>query len=490
VFISVNFPLVDIRRCLNGSDALLSKPSWPAPLADQDFVRGFGLTRKRPQGGIEGWVGENTVCEANRPFRIENPAIALEEIENTLEVKITYKRLYFDGLCSGYFSIGFSIKNKQISSLHDLTGLVEAILLLPASVRNPGSSQRTTNLLQSRTDLAAAYQRNTVAHESNQKINSRHVSLGKPVLFIEKDPRIAGMRVCKRQIEIDKTDGFSMTFSENRVAGLDIPIWACASETLQGRQRARGARICISRIYAGYHSLLFVLQQIGNKSIPITKGSKGTEFLQHFLNKSISFLIKKDSDLAARTNSEIIQYSHRIFESSEPGFLSSVTNAIENSCVELNHQDIRLNIRRKVENFCEQNAKNLIVNYNYGKSKIMGNGDTFINQDSVVGSQGANSRGSVNAENFNNTSEAGTHEFLALASELKEIRLALVENDNSASAAQKAAVLAEAEEAASQGEGHKATAILMDAADWCLDIAKQLGKELVMGVLKDTLKLP
>src|SRR5436305_2076496 len=72
MLLSIQFPLADSRPFLPMRKAMLPIPQWPVGTPDKDFVRCFGMIRRRRLGGLAGWVGENTVCEAGRALRLPN----------------------------------------------------------------------------------------------------------------------------------------------------------------------------------------------------------------------------------------------------------------------------------------------------------------------------------------------------------------------------------------------------------------------------------
>jgi len=72
MLLSIQFPLADSRAFLPQKVKLLERPTWPSPSIDPpiiDFVRSFGIIRKRKLGGLRGWVGESALCEADRALK-------------------------------------------------------------------------------------------------------------------------------------------------------------------------------------------------------------------------------------------------------------------------------------------------------------------------------------------------------------------------------------------------------------------------------------
>src|ERR1051325_2574300 len=51
MLLSIQFPFCDSRPFLPSGDTILDVPQWPAPTPDSDFVRGFGIVKRRRLGG-------------------------------------------------------------------------------------------------------------------------------------------------------------------------------------------------------------------------------------------------------------------------------------------------------------------------------------------------------------------------------------------------------------------------------------------------------
>src|SRR5215210_5700665 len=107
MLVCIQFPLADFRRFLDNPTSLLSRPGWPTPEPEYEFVRSFGAIQTRKRGGLSGWVGENEVCEANRALRFDQIPVHVDS-EIRVPLQCAFRRLFFDGLAVGKFETGIS----------------------------------------------------------------------------------------------------------------------------------------------------------------------------------------------------------------------------------------------------------------------------------------------------------------------------------------------------------------------------------------------
>jgi hypothetical protein len=96
-FVNVQIPVADVRRLLSRETGQLVRPSWPNPIADQEFVRGIGTIADLEGYGwtaaLPGLRGERSYCVASklaRPMR--------DTSDSDLVLKIMHRRLFCTGV--------------------------------------------------------------------------------------------------------------------------------------------------------------------------------------------------------------------------------------------------------------------------------------------------------------------------------------------------------------------------------------------------------
>lgn len=128
MYMSFYFPFYDFREISPEGRKLY--PPWPVPNVEEKsyFQKNLGSIRKRPRGGLRGWIQEREICEMARSIRIK--------ADSNIQFR---KRFYHDGTFSGYFSMGISGYFRGQSSklsLASLTTMIESMLSLRVSSRH------------------------------------------------------------------------------------------------------------------------------------------------------------------------------------------------------------------------------------------------------------------------------------------------------------------------------------------------------------------
>jgi hypothetical protein len=97
MLVVVQVPIVDLRG-FTADASRLPFPGWPAPEADKDFLRAFGAVRRRPSGGLNGWLGEAAICEVKRGVKFAGvlPRTLVTK-SGDWTLRVAYRRFFADG---------------------------------------------------------------------------------------------------------------------------------------------------------------------------------------------------------------------------------------------------------------------------------------------------------------------------------------------------------------------------------------------------------
>lgn len=278
----VQFPITDFRSFSDSSR--LTVPSWPAPLQDEEFIRGAGTVRYRPSGGLAGWIAEDKCCNARRALRLRASKLTGQGVES-LRLSVAFRRFYFDGLAVGKLEIGFSVDN--ISPELELDDLLNALIEVPVCVPKPGTPISTTDktpLLDAGDAFAEFYVSATTKHGA--PANEKDVCAGTMSVFVT--AREAELPSTKlpgkaRAIEL-KTLGLRLFHWWKDVRGRSVHIWVCLLGDMADETETRKLRVYLLRMNAESDSLTRILKAIAeNKLAPAAKSPAG-EALQSYLN--------------------------------------------------------------------------------------------------------------------------------------------------------------------------------------------------------------
>ena len=290
MFIVVQIPLVDLRLFLSRATGRLRAPFWRAPdLASPEFVRGFGVMRKRIKGEIYGIPGDVFYADAHRALRFEGATVPANCASGPW-LRPVYRRLFCDGRACARVELAFALSTDL-----PLPKLLEAIqhqLTLPVRIAqsNVKSARKEIRVAlgQSGRALATAYLQASTAHEIGEVIGSKWIVAGEPAVFVERgaltdDPGEAtdgvpvsvlfqpGALPGANTVEKQAASELTLSLSRHLVvaAGQTIVTWvATAGSGMFDRERRAAGRVVrghVLRIHAEIESFKAVLRAISQQ---------------------------------------------------------------------------------------------------------------------------------------------------------------------------------------------------------------------------------
>lgn len=185
MFVTLVFPITDLRRLVLPDNSMVMSPYWPDhfDLVDETsrdvipFQRNLGAVIERPLGPLSGWVQENMICEIGRAL----------SIDGLQKVRIR-KRFYFDGTYLGYFSFSFGGLSKKIQGAMDYARLVETVNGLGRVTLSSRHAAGPSRLGAAQEMLAEVYGRGSAKGELVGVRETEWlplVSVGSPIVIVE-----------------------------------------------------------------------------------------------------------------------------------------------------------------------------------------------------------------------------------------------------------------------------------------------------------------
>lgn len=399
MLLTIQFPFADIRTFTSFSSKRLVKPSWPIPTPDSEFVRNFGSIRHRNLGGIQSWVGENEICEANRSVRMRFcPAIKQKRyttyyaIEEYVPTRIAFRRLYFDGLAVGKFELGISTKsNKKVFlSKKIIKDLLNSFLQLPVEIKTPEGDSHLCLLGNSAKFIATLYNYSTLPSFLNcNKSDTDQVIHGSPLLFLSSRSNNY-IPIPYKYVDLSQNK-YDINFYSSIVPfnGSNLRLFlANNTSSNQKADKIRHLRVYIMRLHAEHECLRIVLKNILSGVLTIDPRSLESNLLQHYINEStkrIGILHKKFS---YSFDEEINNFAQDAFNAINPGQKESLIEILE-------RLDFRKNIFSKVEKYINKWESIAIFN----NIKELNMGDVISNNsNSKIVTRGSNL--SINSQQY------------------------------------------------------------------------------------------
>jgi hypothetical protein len=318
MLIHVQFPVVDLRGMVGGENSRLPVPSWPAPLRDEEFIRSTGIIRKRPKGGLQGWIAEEHYCDARQLMKLDSKSVAGVDL-GWWKFRVAFRRFYFDGTAVAKFEIGFTTY-KSFALLHDdaLNDLLSALLSMPVRVGRQGKKPLNCPLIESGKAIATLYGSASNRHRGTGSVRwSRFkqngvrslVIAGTPAIFVEISPRdISTANLPAARRIATKDADLQLFYWRYRIGGRFFPVWAAVHPDYDKISEMRKLRLYLLRLNAENQTLIRVLKAINSDQIRPEPRSAHCDVLQAYLNKATTQIIQlseKSREFAA-TNDKLL----------------------------------------------------------------------------------------------------------------------------------------------------------------------------------------
>jgi hypothetical protein len=370
VLFHLQFPFTDLRCFLPTEAPRVMAPSWPAPIAGEEFVRSFGAVRQRRRGGLSGWIAEAEYCGANRAVRFSsdvfrNPGrdIPIPTSAAETALSLVFRRLFFDGFVMGKIEIGVEASLPQSTllkasvlpqSMLPIETYVARILALRAHVRDVNGSRETCRLHEMGRPLTRLYGYATskVLHRLDHEKPTSNILSEAPLLFIEMNTEEAGqvtMPSFAREVKLSEGCPFSLRFWRTLIDGRVVWVWCSVrAPNFASYTEARSLRIFLLRLNAEHQALKRVLKAIGAGTIAPGKRDDLSQILQNYINEATRRILKCESK-AQTFSDELDKLAFSVFDTAMPGERDALIER-------LHLLEMRGNIVRKVETYTSKTA--------------------------------------------------------------------------------------------------------------------------------------
>jgi hypothetical protein len=166
MFIIAQIPFADFRSLLPGKRGKLQSPNWSLD-EPTGFIRGFGQVSTRNSSSL-GLEGERSFANMNHAIRFpQQMNYHREGWPVILDIIPWFRRLYFDGMFSGRFEIGFLIQDFYEDMIFDDADddkaeidpqeVAQKVLSTEVRVRSPDTSVVSTSFRNCASALLSAY---------------------------------------------------------------------------------------------------------------------------------------------------------------------------------------------------------------------------------------------------------------------------------------------------------------------------------------------
>ncbi|HEV7645223.1 MAG TPA: hypothetical protein VGO50_14865 [Pyrinomonadaceae bacterium] len=313
MLIAIQLPLTDVRPFIPDDTQRLASPLWSLPNPDLDFVRSFGVVKKRHLGGIDNWSNEEMFCRAAGALKLY-PTIPLagsliaEKISP--RQRCVFRRLMADGRFQGDGStvlrveVGFAYRGPRGAgtglSAKEFLNLLQLVLGQTVNVRKDEAKTAGT-LLEAGKPLARDYLQKSTSQKNKEALKTETwwVAAGTPLVIVEYEPSDDILELPKYlknvQSETLAAAGISAAYMTVELHKKEVGVWLLGVDNLRtNRLLLRNLRLNLFRLHAELESIKQIFRLVAQKKIEIVKKTDATERLQRFFADAIKLLKKEN----------------------------------------------------------------------------------------------------------------------------------------------------------------------------------------------------
>jgi hypothetical protein len=418
VLFSIQFPFADSRAFLDEETGLLSRPTWPVPSADCEFVRFFGTIRSRKNGGLKGWVGENQVCEAERALRFcRVPTFVDLESGLRVPIQVVFRRFFSEGLALGKFEVGIGTRYDDSVTLtrEQTRSLIQHFLSLPVEIPGLSGEVVSCELGEAHKHLARLYVASSTSTSQINLIGSKNwwVKPGLPLLFLQfKAGEHISTPFWGKLVNL-KNDFFpwqrphlwdKTQLSCHRVPykGAEMRLWVMGVSSSYYPSGARALRLYLLRLHAEQQCLKLILQNIAAGNIVVSPRTRASDMLQYYLNEATKRLARFESKSSHIADEELVEIARESEDFISPGERDALLAYLKNIA-------IRKNVFSKVEKYTNER-----IHINTAEEVIFMSGDNYGNSEvyrSKYDQRGANLGSNVDTARDNARVQSIQHNY-------------------------------------------------------------------------------
>ncbi len=401
MFVALQFPFVDVRPFIQTATGRLTLPDWQSLQPDIDFVRSFGLVKRRLRGGIIEWPGEEMYCRALRAVRFvnSNAKLPADMSGGAAEARqyIPFRRFLADGCALARFEIGFGYRTAPGKSVRlrskDFISLIRFVLSQEVVVPHD-SAQKTCTLAEAGQYLAKHYLRASQSLKAPPP-EDWWVAPADTLLLLEYDKGktdILGFPKHARPVNSDLLTQANIDLAHMwaEYKGKQVGVWLLGYEGYDkaNRDLLRRLRLSLFRLHAERECMQRVFRLIARNKIEVQKDSPQTEQLQAYIDNATRILAKRSYD--GLPQSAILDAAYQAEDLVSVGERATLLTQLAG---------IRRNLLRNVENFTSPHAED--------KREVYVLGDVITNQSVTINNSTVGDINQVAAEKLEGSFNEG-----------------------------------------------------------------------------------
>ncbi len=344
MFLEILLPLTDLRPFLASASQSVTSPRLTLADPGRDFIRSFGVVRKRERGGVDGLKGEEVYCDARGalrfPAHLGHKAFGTRRRPRLLCI---FRRFLSDGRAVGRFEVGVRSQagrsGSDIWTAEDCLSFVQDFLSVSVNVADQPDRSTSVPLLRCGNLLAKTYLRATTMRSKGTPITPQGwwIQAGNPVVLLEyRFNELESLPKHCREVPLGSQHNIKLHHLAIQKDGIDLSLWLLGRDKGYDRQLFRRLRIYMLRLHAERDSVLRVLRNLRPGRVSIEKGVPESEELDAFLNDGLTLLSREYH--AGLPQRSMLQAAQGIYDQIKPGERDSLLSSVESAKRNLRHR--------------------------------------------------------------------------------------------------------------------------------------------------------
>lgn len=466
MLINFQFPVFDLRSFTEEDNRLVS-PTWPSPSCTE-FIRAFGGIKHKYEKTTEE-LNHTKICNARRAVRFQpyfDTSLKLFHMDpkGNSNLKLKYRRYYFDGYSAGKYEFGFKTTSPYINKSFnaDIDEFINGFLDLNIKLYVPSKEPLDVRLSEfnKQFPIVLPFSTSSIEDVKAQNINEKLFLKGTPLVLMqftkeENFPQPVKMtKVTVKELDAELYHKFY------KYDGCSFQIIMFRIEGERKNNAMKSFLIYLSQIYYLKETLYGLLKATQRKIINPDVSDGISNLYQEYLTEKIRFLKKKSAGLDNQLLDIALSTSDLIEQGPREELLRYLKRVL---CIRPN---IYKNIERTLDLFELANGKKETeiekTVYNIGNIQI-DNSTTYNDFDLVF-------------KDFKSKVD-----WQRLIDELIRLKNAKgIKQEDSR-------LIEEAISETKEGNGRTIWKYLSKVGKYCLDVAKDIGVDVASSVIKKSL---
>lgn len=307
----IQFPILDTRFFSPEALPSLPVPTWPIPTPYREFVRDFGQVKARGRKGLQGWLGENEICDAKSALKFERLDACKLVRNSSVGFRCAARHFYHDGYASAKYELVLITKPRRLHfDAPNLERIVTHLTRLPVRIKNPTGTPIRVKLAKAGQPLADLFVYSTSYMSDHPRIETgRWAKAGSWTIFLEvgsQENLIPPNHATVESIPRHALELSHWWHRQKATSNIPTRVWMlrCNHSDKKSQDMARAIRLYIMRLNAEYESLRKALITIAQDETIVEDSNPN---LQQYLNATTRKIGRNNAKVRESTETETVE---------------------------------------------------------------------------------------------------------------------------------------------------------------------------------------